>query len=221
MKTIILPKKLLSVLLWTPIVVFSALLIKNSIEYYFHGYEFGILPEKAEALKDAIYPTMFYLHVGFSCLILALPLYQFWVRIRNRATRKGHQIVGKIYVYTTLLLVCPTGMYMSFYAKGDIWTKTGFFVQGVLLFWFTWQGWQTIRRGETQKHVEWMIRSYLITLSAIMFRLYHLFFAYLNLEYYDNYNASQWLSVTGNVLLAEFIISRIRKKRQTLTAERQ
>ena len=213
MNAVIRSKHIVNVLIWTPVLVLSGLLIYNSLLYYFNGLDFGILPEKTEAMKDDLWTVCFYVHVGFSCLILALPLYQFWVKIRNRATRSRHALIGKIYVYTTLLIVCPTGIYMSFYAKGGNWTKLGFFVQGLTLFWFTWKGFQEIRKGNTKAHVEWMIRSYLLTLSALTFRLYHLLFHYIGLEYYDNYNASQWLSVMGNILLAEFIIQRIRNKK--------
>src|SRR5690606_20373313 len=84
-----------------------------------------------------------------------------------------HQIVGKLYVWITLLLVCPTGMYLALYAKGGFITQTGFMLQGILLAWFTYKGYAAIQQKDKAGHVQYMIRSYAAATVVLSFRIFH------------------------------------------------
>ena len=78
------------------------------------------------------------------------------------------------------------------------------------IFWFatTYMGLETIRRKNVLAHSVWMIRSYAMALTAVTFRIYHLLFFYMGVNHYHNYAVSLWISVIGNILIAEWIIYR-------------
>ncbi len=78
------------------------------------------------------------------------------------------------------------------------------------LFWFlaTYKGLETIRKKNVVAHSHWMIRSYSMALTAVTFRVYHLLFFYWGMDHFNNYAVSLWISVVGNILVAEYIIYR-------------
>src|SRR5688572_6440362 len=115
--------KLAAFVLWIPLIFFSLLLTHNAMLYFTHGGEYGILPEKLIARLDPLWNLAFYIHLPTGVLCLLTPLF-----LLSKAYFKNlhqlHQSIGKIYVWVTLLLVCPTGMYLAVYAKGGIVTQT-------------------------------------------------------------------------------------------------
>jgi uncharacterized membrane protein len=200
----ILPRSLAAIL-WIPIIFFSMLLSHNAILYFTHGGEYGILPEKLIARQDVLWNGCFYIHLPAGILCLFAPIFLF----ARRFFKKGlvlHRSIGKLYVWTTLLVVCPTGMYLALYAKGGLVTQAGFMLQGVLLGLFTYQGYQAILKGDKTSHVQYMIRSYAVATVVLTFRILHILFFLWNVPYQDNYAISQWLGLAGNILLAEVII---------------
>jgi hypothetical protein len=184
---------------------FSALLSHNAILYFAHGGAYGILPEKTQALKDIIWKISFYTHLPAGIICLIVPAFSF-LNILFKSGRRIHQLIGKVYNLTTLLIVCPTGLYLDLYAKGGLITQTGFVVQGVLLWYFTYKGYQVIQQGNRQAHADLMIRSYAIATVVLTFRIYHILFFLCKVPYQDNYAISQWLGLIGNCWLAECII---------------
>lgn len=202
-------RKILSIIsalaLWVPVIFFSVLLSHNAILYFTHGGEYGILPEKAIARQGVIWNIAFYVHLPTGILCLLSPIILFSRLFIKRALHL-HQVVGKIYVWITLLLVCPTGMYLALYAKGGLITQTGFMLQGILLAWFTYKGYAAIQQKDKTGHVQHMIRSYAVASVVLSFRIFHILFFLLNVPYQDNYAISQWLGLTGNLLFAELII---------------
>jgi hypothetical protein len=79
-------------------------------------------------------------------------------------------------------------------------------LQGVLLAWFTWRGLTAIGQGKTVLHLQHMVRSYAVATVVLSFRIYHILFFFLDVPYSDNYAISQWLGLSGNLLIAELII---------------
>lgn len=205
----------LILILWIPIVFFSVLLAHNAILYFTHGGEYGILPEKIAARKDPVWNFAFYLHLPTGIFCLLSPFFLFARRFLGRPIRFRyfsrpldlHQIIGKVYVWITLVLVCPTGMYLALYAKGGLITQVGFMIQGILLGVFTYNGYRAGLRGDKTNHVANMIRSYAVTTVVLSFRFLHIFFFLLKIPYQDNYAISQWLGLSFNMLLAEVIIA--------------
>jgi uncharacterized membrane protein len=192
-------------LFWVPMMLLSLLLIHNAMLYFTHGGEYGILPEKVVARQDLVWRVCFYLHLPFGSICLFIPSV---LLMRNMIPLKValHRAIGKLYVYSTLAIVCPTGIYLALYAKGGLVTQVGFVLQGILLYYFTWRGLQAILKGQIQEHRRMMVRSYVVAAVVISFRVLHIIFFLINVRYQDNYALSQWLGLTGNILLAEILL---------------
>jgi hypothetical protein len=203
----------LLVVLWIPLIGFSLLLTHNAVLYFTHGGEYGILPEKVIARQDFLWNAAFYVHLPFGILCLLLPLLSF-SRTIFKTSINFHSVIGKLYVWITLVIVCPTGMYLALYAKGGVVTQVGFVIQGALLALFTWRGYQAIRSSHKEQHVREMIRSYAVATVVLSFRILHILFFILRVPYTDNYAISQWLGLTINLLAAEVIIVYITSRRK-------
>ncbi|MEM9236074.1 MAG: DUF2306 domain-containing protein, partial [Verrucomicrobiota bacterium] len=131
-----------------------------------------------------------------------------------------HRWLGRIYVYSVLGLVGPTGLYLALFAKGGFWGRAGFLLLGILTMHFTLQGFVALRRGgrDMTRHFEFMIRSFAMLASAITFRIGHLGFHLLGVDDRTNYLVSLWLSILGNAAVAEAVVLRLRS-RFTLSTE--
>jgi hypothetical protein len=197
--------KAAGILFWIPVIFFSLLLSHNAMLYFTHGGEYGILPEKILARQDISWNIAFYIHLPAGIICLLTPIFLFIER-RFKKVLRTHQFIGKIYVWTTLIFVCPTGMYLALYAKGGLITQVGFMLQGVLLAIYTWKGYQNILTGNKIMHLQYMIRSYAVATVVLSFRILHILFFLWKVPYQDNYAISQWLGLSGNLLLAEIII---------------
>lgn len=204
----------IALVFWIPVIFFSLLLAHNAMLYFTHGGEYGILPEKALARQDLWWNISFYIHLPTGVVCLLAPIFLFSRRYFKQPLH-WHEKIGKLYVWITLLLVCPTGMYLAVYAKGGPITQTGFMIQGILLGLFTYQGYKAIRRKDKNAHVQFMVRSYAVAAVVLTFRILHIVFFFWAIPYQDNYAISQWLGLTINLLLAEviifFIVSSLRK----------
>jgi hypothetical protein len=89
-------------------------------------------------------------------------------------------------------------------------------VQGLLLAWFTCEGYRHALKGNTPGHVRSMIRSYAVATVVLSFRIFHILFFVWGVPYHDNYAISQWLGLSGNALLAELLIVFIDQKSKSL-----
>jgi hypothetical protein len=194
-----------ALLFWSVIVFLSLLLTHNALLYFTHGGEYGILPEKIEARKNELWNLSFYLHLPAGILCLLMPWFSFARRL-FRFTNAHHALAGKLYSGITLIVVCPTGMYLALFAKGGLITAVGFLLQGILLLYFTFQGYRAGRRSRIVEHINFMIRSYSVALVVLTFRLMHLSFFFLHIPYKDNYAISQWLGLSLNLLIAEVLV---------------
>jgi hypothetical protein len=116
--------------------------------------------------------------------------------------------MGKTYVFVVLVLGAPTGLYMSFFAKGSFWERSLFMFMAMYWFYSTIKGLQTIKVKNVLAHKNWMIRSYSMAMTAVTFRIYHIFFSYFEMGHLHNYEISLWISVLGNMLVAEYFIFR-------------
>ena len=78
------------------------------------------------------------------------------------------------------------------------------------IWWFitTFYGLSTILKKNVIGHKIWMIRSYAMAMTAVTFRIYHILFFMLGWDHLENYELSLWISVIGNMLIAEWIIYR-------------
>jgi hypothetical protein len=197
----------LAALFWIPVAFFSLLLVKNTLPYFSFSQQFSFIEERALLFLKPIYKYSFYIHIfaGMFCIVAALTQFSSYILKK----RKGiHVWMGKIYVFVVLVLGAPTGLYMSFFAKGSFWERMLFMFMALYWFYSTVKGLQTIKVKNVIAHKNWMIRSYSMAMTAVTFRVYHLMFYYFDFDHLHNYEISLWLSVIGNMLVAEYLIYR-------------
>jgi hypothetical protein len=197
----------IAALFWVPIAFFSLLLIKNTLPYFSFSRDFSFIEERAVLFLKPIYKYSFYIHIfaGMFCIGAALTQFSSYILKKRRAI---HVWSGRIYVLVVLVLGAPTGLYMSFFAKGSYWERILFMFMAVYWFYTTVKGLQTILAKNVLAHKIWMIRSYSMALTAVTFRIYHIAFYYFGVDHLHNYEISLWISVLGNMLVAEYLIFR-------------
>ncbi|MGZ8539572.1 MAG: DUF2306 domain-containing protein [Chitinophagaceae bacterium] len=157
--------------------------------------------------SNSVYNNAFYIHIlaGAICILTALIQFSRYVLKKSKPI---HRWSGKVYVFVVLFLAAPTGLYMSFFAKGSIWERSLFLFMAVSWFITTLYGLITIKKKNILAHKIWMIRSYALAMTAVTFRIYHIIFYLLDWGHLENYELSLWISVVGNILFAEWIIYR-------------
>lgn len=205
----------LFIFFWLPIVFFSLLLIYNTIPYFSFSKQFSFIEERAVLFLKPLYSMSFYVHIFAGMFCIGSALLQFSQAILKK--RKAiHIWSGRIYVFVVLLLGAPTGMYMSFFAKGTGAEKGLFMFMAISWFFFTLKGFTTILQKNVLAHKNWMIRSYAMALTAVTFRVYYLILYLMDVELTRNYEISLWISVAGNLFIAELVIfSRAKKYLQS------
>lgn len=196
---------------WLPVTLFSLLLVFNTIPYFSFSSDFSFIKERSILFENSLYKTSFYIHIlaGAICILTALVQFS---RIVLKKARSIHIWSGRVYVLVVLFLGAPTGLYMSFFAKGSVWERVLFmFMAG---FWFitTLKGLQEVLKKNILAHKNWMIRSYAMAMTAVTFRVFHLVFYLMGWDHLKNYEISLWISVIGNMLVAEWIIFRKSKR---------
>jgi hypothetical protein len=129
--------------------------------------------------------------------------------------RAVHIWSGRIYVMVVLLIGAPTGLYMSFFAKGSFAERGLFMFMALSWFFFTLKGFTSIMKKQVLSHKIWMIRSYAMALTAVTFRVYYIILYLFDVPLTLNYEVSLWISVIGNLMVAEYFI--YRKSRSYLT----
>jgi hypothetical protein len=198
---------------WIPIVFFSLLLVRNTLPYFTFSQNFSFIEERAILFLKPIYKASFYIHIfaGMFCIVAALTQFSSYILKKRRAI---HIWMGKIYVVVVIVLGAPTGLYMSFFAKGSFWERTLFMFMAIYWLYTTIQGLQSIKQKNVLAHKNWMIRSYSMAMTAVTFRIYHILFYYYGVDHLYNYEISLWISVLGNMLIAEYFI--FKKSKQYL-----
>src|SRR5688572_22756465 len=196
-----------SILFWLPVITFSLLLVYNTLPYFSFNKGFSFIEERALLFQNSIYNTSFYIHIlaGMLCIVAALIQFS---RVILKKAKAIHRWSGRVYVFVVLFLGAPTGLYMSFFAKGSFWERALFMFMAIFWFLTTLRGLQEILNKNMLAHKIWMIRSYAMAMTAVTFRVYHLIFYLLDWNHLENYEISLWISVIGNMLAAEWIIYR-------------
>jgi hypothetical protein len=198
-------------LFWVPVAAFSLLLIYNTIPYFSFSKNFDFIEERSFLFQSNLYNTSFYIHIAAGALCIGTALIQF-SRYLLKKSKAIHRISGKIYVFVVLFLGAPTGLYMSFFAKGSFWERALFMFMAGWWFVTTLYGLSTIHKRNVVAHKIWMIRSYAMAMTAVTFRVYHIAFYLLGWDHLENYEVSLWISVIGNMLFAEWVIWRQSKQ---------
>jgi hypothetical protein len=194
-------------LFWVPVAAFSLLLVFNTIPYFSFSKEFVFIEERTILFENSLYSTSFYVHIfaGMFCILASLVQFSKHILKKSKAI---HRWSGRVYVFVVLFLGAPTGLYMSFFAKGSNWERVLFMFMAVFWFFTTLKGLSTILKKNVLAHKIWMIRSYSMAMTAVTFRIYHIAFYLLGWDHLENYEISLWISVLGNMFIAEWLIYR-------------
>ena len=191
-------------LFWMPVGLFSLLLIRNTIPYFSFSQNFSFIQERAVLFLQPFYKTCFYIHIFAGMFCIGAALLQFSSSLLKKR-KKIHVWGGRIYVMMVVLLAAPTGMYMSFFAKGGFTERALFMFMAMSWFFFTLKGFTTILQKQVLAHKIWMTRSYAMAMTAVTFRIYYIILYLFDVELTKNYEVSLWISVLGNMLAAEYI----------------
>jgi hypothetical protein len=198
-------------LFWIPIAIFSLLLIYNTLPYFSFSKNFSFIQERSLLFQSNVYKAVFYIHIAAGTFCIGTSLAQFSSYLLKKR-KKIHSWSGRVYVFVVLLLGAPTGLYMSFFAKGSFYERALFLFMAVFWFFTTYKGLSSILGKNVLAHKIWMIRSYAMAMTAVTFRIYHIVFYLLEWDHLENYEFSLWISVLGNLLLAEYFIFRKSKR---------
>lgn len=200
-----LKKYLLLISFWMPICFFSLLIVYNTLPYFTFKQDFIFITERTILFLKPLYKFSFYIHIfaGMFCIITALLQFSSIILKKRKAI---HIWSGRVYVFVVLFIGAPTGLYMSFFAKGGIAEKCLFMFMAISWFYFTAKGLITVFQKNIKQHKMWMIRSYAMTLTAVTFRVYYIILYLMDIELTKNYEVSLWMSVIGNIAIAEYII---------------
>ena len=197
-------------LIW--LVVFSlffVLMLNITLKYVSFESDVAFLQIKQTEVKSiSLYIYIFYVHVITSIVTLLAGFTQFNSLITRRFP-KIHVALGRIYVYTVLVVAAPSGIYIGWYANGGITSKIAFISLGILWWLFTLIGVLKIKRKNLILHSKWMHRSFALACSAITLRLWKVILVYLlQPSPMELYQIIAWLGWIPNLLLIEYYLTK-------------
>ena len=187
---------------------FFWLMLKITLEYIPLKTEVSFLMIKQTEVTDRPeYLWLFYTHVYTSIFVL---LSGFLAILRKDLGLKNfHRNAGKVYIFLILILSAPSGIYMGFFANGDIYSKISFVILGSLWWFTTFRAYQFARQKKFKQHKQWMWRSFALTLSAVTLRMWKVIIVYLfHPNPMDVYQIIAWLGWVPNLLFVEYLIKK-------------
>ncbi len=185
----------------------SYLLILLSLPYIHFERDVEFLETKQLIYHIKSWRYSFYIHVFSSPIVILSGLFQFnrWI-IRNKP--KIHRILGYIYIVSVLLIAAPSALIMAFYANGGYVAQVSFVALTICWILCTWIAYKKAKKGNYPSHVNWMLRSYALTLSAVTLRFYaYLFDVFnVNLPPRETYILLSYLSWIPNLIIVQVMI---------------
>lgn len=116
------------------------------------------------------YHLAFYAHVISGPCSLFLGMVLLSERFRRRFAG-WHRKLGRVQVANVLLLVAPSGVWMSFYAETGAVAGAGFGTLAVATGLCVLLGWRSAVNRRFAEHRAWMLRCYVLLCSAVVLRL--------------------------------------------------
>jgi uncharacterized membrane protein len=194
------------ILLIISFLYFFWLMLRLTLEYIPAKSDVSFLMIKqTEVIKHPEYLWFFYIHVYTSVFVL---LSGFIAIIRkNLGIKNLHQKSGKVYLFLIIIFSAPSGIYMGWFANGGVFSKLSFILLGIFWWISTFKAYQFAREKKFDLHKKWMWRSFALTLSAIMLRIWKVIIVYFfQPNPMDVYQIIAWLGWIPNILLIEFLI---------------
>lgn len=180
--------------------------------YIPYNTDVGFLRIKQQYISIDQWRIAFFIHVYASMWVLFAGFTQFSKRLLKQQPRL-HRALGYIYVVDVLLITGPAGLLMGFYANGGPLSRIAFVSLALLWIFFTAMALVKARKKDFKAHRRYMIRSYALTLSAITLRAWKYGITNtMTLPPMDVYRVVAWLGWVGNLIFAEWLIWRQRRK---------
>lgn len=205
-----------NVCLYVLLCLATFLMLRGIVRYYPMQDNIGFLQFKQAYLHILPWKIAFYTHVFTIIFALLAGFTQFSTFILKNY-RGVHKLMGKLYAWDILFINFPATFIMAIYANGLLPSKIAFVVLDCLWTWFTYKAVVEIKRKNIIAHKQYMIRSYALTLSAIMLRSWKLII--LSFVYVDTlhlYMIDAWMGFVPNLIFAEWLIRRAQKKTKKL-----
>lgn len=185
----------------------SYLLLLLSLPYLAFERDVDFLETKQLIYHLDWWKYSFYVHVFSSPFVIFTGLVQFNTWSINKYP-KFHKVCGYIYLPTVIFLAAPSGLLIGLYANGGYTTQISFTILSVLWMLSTILAFTSIRKGNIIGHSRWILRSFMLTLSAVTLRLYALIFDLINLDVdpISTYTILAFASWIPNLIIAELLI---------------
>jgi len=187
-------------------VYFTWLMIKITAEYIPAKSDVSFLMIKqTEVHERPEYLYFFYAHVYSSIFVLIAGFFS--VLRMNFGISNLHTLFGKTYCFLLLFISAPSGIYMGFFANGNIFAKLSFIILGIVWWISTYKAYVLVRKKEFKLHKQWMWRSFALAISALTLRLWKVILVYLfHPNPLDVYQIVAWLGWVPNLLLVEYLL---------------
>lgn len=116
------------------------------------------------------YHWAFYAHIASGPVALLMGMVLISERFRLRYP-KWHRYLGRLQVANLLLVVAPSGLWMSWYAAAGPIGGLGLAVLAILTALCVTLGWRAAVRRRFAEHRRWMWRCFLLLCSAVVLRI--------------------------------------------------
>lgn len=120
---------------------------------------------------SAIFYPLLVIHVLTGTVAMVTCCFQIWPWFRKRY-RRGHRITGWVYVLVGVLPAGVTAVYIGLYTPFGPATMVGNILIALLWLFVTMRGFQAARGRRLDEHRRWMIRSFVLTMSIIVSRIF-------------------------------------------------
>jgi uncharacterized membrane protein len=161
--------------------------------------------------------VVFYLHIVFAGLALALGPWQFSRRLRTRHPLV-HRSIGRSYLIS-VAVGAVAALVMSMFSTVGLLGFFGFGSLAALWGWTAWRAYRAIRQCDIRNHQAWMIRNFALTYAAVTLRSWFgvLIFAQMPFVhgadsvttiFAQAYAPVPFLCWLPNIVIAEFMIRR-------------
>ncbi|MGG7469485.1 DUF2306 domain-containing protein [Chryseobacterium arthrosphaerae] len=198
--------KIFKVIALFSVVIFSILMLKTISQYTSFEKNIGFLAFKQQVVNNPYWMAFFYVHIFSITLCLLAGLTQFSNQFLTE-NKNLHRIIGKVYVYNILMINVPACFVLGLFSNGGLIGITGFLIQDILWAYFTVVAVLSVKRGNIDRHKNYMILSYAVTTTAITFRLIkNLFYDEKYHDYEFFYGTNVWLALVINLLIAYLIL---------------
>ncbi|MGG7437803.1 DUF2306 domain-containing protein [Chryseobacterium arthrosphaerae] len=198
--------KIAKVIALFSVVIFSILMLKTISQYTSFEKNIGFLAFKQQVVNNPYWMAFFYVHIFSITLCLLAGLTQFSNQFLAE-NKNLHRIIGKVYVYNILMINVPACFVLGLFSNGGLIGITGFLIQDILWAYFTVVAVLSVKRGNIDRHKNYMILSYAVTTTAITFRLIkNLFYDEKYHDYELFYGTNVWLALVINLLIAYLIL---------------